>query len=400
MKIGLLKEEKVPSDKRVVLTPSQCRKLLDRYPSVNLVVKKSDVRCFSDDMYLAEGVDIQDSLEDCDVLLGVKEVPLSCLLANKTYLFFSHTIKGQEYNRALLCKMIDLGITMIDYEVLKTKEGKRLLGFGRFAGIVGAYNGLLAYGLKTRRYTLKPANQCIDRFEMEEELNKLSLENEKIIVTGGGRVGIGIIEILKKANIRQVSKLEFMNNDFNEPVFVHLESIDYNIRKDNNKSVKKDFYKNPHLYKSNFMSFAKYADIFIAGHFYAKGSPFLFTREDIKHKNFNIKVVADISCDIDGPVASTIRSSTINDPIYGYNPISEMEDDFMKDNVIAVMAVDNLPCELPNDASFDFGDDLLEKIIPLIVTGDKDQVLENATICKGGDLTVKFEYLRSFINKN
>ncbi len=400
MKIGVLKEEKVPADKRVPLTPKQCRLLLNTYPDIEISVKSSAIRCFSDAMYIAEGIDVVDDLNDCDLLIGVKEVPKESLIANKTYLYFSHTIKEQFYNRELLLKMIELNISMVDYEELRNKQGKRLLGFGRYAGIVGAYNGFLTYGLKSGKYNLKEAHNCEDRIEMESEMSKIKLRNEKIIVTGNGRVGNGIMEIMEKSNVREVSKLEFIQDTFNEAVFVHLNTMDYNVKKDGSITVKQEFYSNPELFKSTFMDYAIHADIFIAGHYYSSGSPFLFTREDAKSPDFNLKVVADVSCDINGPVASTIKPSTIANPIYGYDKQSEQEIDFRNEGSIAVMAVDNLPCELPKDASEDFGNEMLAKIIPSLLISDDEQIIANATICKDGDLTPNFEYLRNYVNGN
>jgi len=400
MKIGVLKEEKVPADKRVPLTPKQCKALLNAYPNLELVVKSSDIRCFSDEMYRNEGIAIVDDVSDCDVLIGVKEVPKSSLIANKTYFYFSHTIKEQPYNRELLLKMMELNISMVDYEVLKNQKGKRLLGFGRYAGIVGAYNGFLTYGLKSGKYNLKTAHNCEDRVEMEGEMSKIKLSNEKIIVTGNGRVGNGILEIIQKANIREVSKSEFLNNTFDEAVFVHLNTMDYNVRIDGSESNKSEFYKQPELYCSSFMDYAKKADFFIAGHYYSSGSPYLFTREDAKCLDFKIKVVADVSCDINGPVACTIKPSTIADPIYGYDKQTGQEVDFSNEDAIAVMAVDNLPCELPKDASEDFGNELLEKILPSLLISDDEQIIANATLCKNGDLTPNFEYLRNYVNGN
>lgn len=400
MKIGVLKEEKVPADKRVPLTPEQCRRLLDTYPDIEISVKSSAIRCFSDAMYIAEGIDVVDDLNDCDVLIGVKEVPKESLIANKTYLYFSHTIKEQFYNRELLLKMIELNINMVDYEVLRNKQGKRLLGFGRYAGIVGAYNGFLTYGLKSGKYNLKVAHNCEDRIEMESEISKIKLSNEKIIITGNGRVGNGIMEIMEKTNIREVSRLEFIQDTFNEAVFVRLNTMDYNVRKDGSITVKQEFYSNPELFKSSFMDYAIHADIFIAGHYYSSGSPFLFTREDAKSPDFNLKVVADVSCDINGPIACTIKPSTIANPIYGYDKQSEQEIDFRNEGAVAVMAVDNLPCELPKDASEDFGNEMLAKIIPSLLISDDEQIIANATICKVGDLTPNFEYLRNYVNGN
>jgi len=296
--------------------------------------------------------------------------------------------------------MMELNISMVDYEVLKNKQGKRLLGFGRYAGIVGTYNGFLAYGLKSEKYNLKAAHNCEDRIEMEFEMSKIKLSNEKIIVTGNGRVGHGIMEIIKKLNIREVSKLEFMHKTFNEAVFVHLNTMDYNVRKDGCIAEKELFYSNPELFKSSFMDYAINADIFIAGHYYSSGSPYFFTKDDAKLSDFNLKVVADISCDINGPIACTIKPSTIDNPIYGYDKQSELEVDFRNEDAIAVMAVDNLPCELPKDASEDFGNEMLDKIIPSLLISDDDKIIINATICESGDLTPNFEYLRNYVNGN
>lgn len=399
MKIGILREEKNPPDKRVALTPKQCRWIL-KNTFLDLVVQTSNVRCFSDKEYIEKGIKVVENLSDCDVLIGIKEVSKSSFIQDKTYFYFSHTIKQQSYNRSLLQKMIEKNIRMIDYEVLKDRNNKRLLGFGRYAGIVGSYNALLTYGLKSDKYKIKAAHKCDGRKEVDSELQKIKLDKEKILLTGKGRVANGSLEILKSAEIKEVSKEEYLSNSFDEAVFCRLETLDYNERIDGSKSEKYDFYTHPEKYKSSFMKYASCTDIFIAGHFYGLGSPYLFTREDAKSDNFKIKVIADISCDIDGPVASTIRSSTILDPIYGYNPEIEKEDDFRKDGVIAVMAIDNLPCELPKDASEDFGDEFIDKILVNLIGEDKDNVIKRATICEEGNLTSNFEYLRDFLNGN
>ena len=396
MNIGILREEKVPVDKRVPFSPSQCKQIITEFPELKIFVQSSDIRCFSDKDYLKHGIPIVDSLESCDVLFGIKEVPKEKLIANKTYLFFSHTIKKQEYNRELLKKMIKLNIRMIDYEVLKYNDGSRILGFGRYAGIIGAYNGLLTYGLKHALYTLKPANKCIDRNEMDNYLNDVKLSNEKLLITGKGRVGSGILETIKKLNIKEVNIDDYLNKRFDQPVYLNLDVMDYNARIDGKDSTFSDFINDSSLYKSTFMKYAAKTDLYFAGHFYATGAPYLFTREDVKSPDFKISVVADVSCDIDGPVATTIKPSTISNPIYGYNRNTEKEDDFMSKDIIAVMAVDNLPCELPKDSSEDFGEHLIKHIIPIINSDNK--IIEGATICKNGDLTKNYEYLRDYVN--
>ena len=397
MKIALLREGKIPADKRVALSPKQCLEVLKQYPGLVLVVQPSPIRKFTDQDYLDLGIILQEDLSDCDVLIGVKEVPKKDLIPHKTYFYFSHTIKEQPYNKSLLLKMLSLNIRMIDYEVLTNEKSKRLIGFGRYAGIVGCYNGFLAYGKRTSSFSLKPAHLCEDRKEMEIELRKIQLEPIKIILTGSGRVGNGILELINIIGIRQVSPNEFLNKSFDEPVFVHLNTLDYNKRIDGSASSKSDFYTNPGSYQSDFLKFAKTAEMFVAGHYYAAGSPFLFTREDAKSKEFKIRTVADVSCDINGPVACTIQPSTIQNPIYGYNPFTELIDDYAKPDVIAVMAVDNLPCELPKDSSIDFGAELIKHILPCLLSTDPHKVIERATICENGKLTEQFSYLESYV---
>ncbi|MBR77523.1 MAG: alanine dehydrogenase [Flavobacteriales bacterium] len=396
MKLGILREEKIPVDRRTPFSPSQCKRIINDFPNIEIYVQSCKFRCYSDHEYLLNNISVLEDISFCDILFGIKEVPIDRLISHKTYFFFSHTIKKQAYNRDLLKKMISLNIRMIDYEVLKFDNGKRILGFGRYAGIIGAYNGLLTYGLKTNLFNLKPAHLCFDRKEMDNQLKKVILKNEKLLVTGKGRVGKGILETLIKLNVTEVNQNDYLTKEFNYPVFLNIDVLDYNERIDKKKSNFLDFINNYKEYKSSFMKFVSKTTIYFAGHFYANGAPYLFTREDVRSKQFNISVIADVSCDIDGPVATTIRASKITDPIYGYNKLTEDEDDFMRDDVVAVMAVDNLPCELPKDASKDFGENLIKYVIPILHSNNS--ILEGATICKDGDLTQNFEYLRDFIN--
>ena len=398
MKIGLLREEKTPKDRRVVLTPNQCKKIIELYPYIEIYVQHSNERCFANHEYIELGIPVVDNLQKCDILLGVKEVPIDQLIANKTYFFFSHTIKKQPYNRLLLKKMIELNIRMIDYEALLDQYNSRLLGFGRYAGIVGGYNALLTYGLKTNRFKIKPAYLCKGITDLEQQIPKIMLKNEKILVTGKGRVGRGVIEMMKKCSIREVNVDDFINKDFQQPVYANLDVLDYNKRIDGFESSKEYFYNFPSQFESSFHKFTSKADIFIAGHYFNEGSPYLLTLDDLKNSSFNIKVIADISCDINGPIISTIRDSKISDPIYGFCRKSFKEVEYSDSNAIAVMAVSNLPCELPKDASYDFGSSMMTKIFPLITSDFNHKILANATICEKGDLTKKFEYLRDYVN--
>src|SRR5690606_26608945 len=320
MKIGIIKEGKTPSDERVPLSPQQCKEVNEKMPSLEVVVQKSDVRRFKDEEYAQLGITLVDDVVDCDVLMGVKEVPIPQLIPNKTYFYFSHTIKKQPYNRGLLQEMMRKNIRMIDYEAITDESGRRLIGFGRYAGVVGAYNTFYAYGMRTNTYELKRACLCDDRKEMERELKKVSLPNNyKIVITGGGRVAGGIEEILNVLNISKVTPDEFLTQTFKHPVYTQLGVTDYNQRKDGKPFTNADFFEHPTEFNSHFFRFAKVADMYISGHFWDEEAPFIFTREDAKSPEFNIKVVGDVSCDIDGPVACTLRPSTIKAPLYGYH---------------------------------------------------------------------------------
>jgi len=398
MKIGIIKESKNPPYRRVVLPPKECAKLVQKYPQLEIRVESSDIRVFSDDDYIFEGIEVVQDISDCDVLLGVKEVPKKVLIPGKKYFFFSHTIKKQPYNRSLLQTILAKNIELYDHEVITNQNNMRLVAFGRYAGIVGAYNGFRTYGLKFKLFNLPKAEVLHDQQMLTEELKKLKLPTIKVILTGTGRVGNGAKEILDGMQMREVSVDDFLNKTFNEPVYVEIDVLDYNKRKDGLVKNELDFFNNPKEYKSDFMRFAKVADMYIACHFYGDGSPYIFTREDAKSKNFNLKVVADISCDIDGPVASTIRPSTIEEPNYGYHPESETEVDFREVDAIAVMAVDNLPCELPKDASEGFGENFAKFVIPAFLNNDKDGVLQRARMTQQGKLTERFSYLQDFVD--
>jgi saccharopine dehydrogenase (NAD+, L-lysine-forming) len=399
MKIGIIREGKVPPDKRVPLTPEQCVKIKEQYPQVDVVVQSSKVRKIQDSEYVAAGISVVDDVSDCDILMGVKEVNKEDLIPNKTYLFFSHTFKKQPYNRDLLRTILNKKIKLIDYEVLTNKQEHRLIGFGRYAGIVGTYNGFLAFGKKQELYDLKPANLCEDRVEMESELTKVKLPaNTKIVLTGFGRVGHGAREILKKLKLKEVSASDFLTKEFNEPVYAQLEVDDYFAKADGTEFDKYAFYESGEGHVSTFNRYLKVADMYIACHYWGSSSPYIFTREDLKEEGLKTSVVADISCDIDGPVASTIRPSTIANPLYGYNPQTEKEDDYMKHGNICVMAVDNLPCELPKDASEDFGNELLKNIFPHLLGEDIEGVIARASQTDlKGNLTPRYQYLKDYV---
>ncbi|MFD1063327.1 NAD(P)-dependent oxidoreductase [Winogradskyella litorisediminis] len=399
MKFAIIKERKNPPDRRVVFSPEKLAEARAQFPNAEFIVESSDIRIFPDAAYSDFGFKVTDDVSDADVMIGVKEVPIDHLIPNKKYFYFSHTIKKQPYNRKLLQAMLDKGIEMYDHETIIKRSGARLIGFGRYAGLVGAYNGFRALGLRDGLFNLPKVESLPDLDAVKAELDKITIPNIKILLTGTGKVAYGAKEILDHLGIKQISDALYLTSEFTEPVYCMADVMEYAKRKDGKVGDKYAFYKDPSGYESNFMPYAKQTDYFIAGHFYGDGAPYLFTREDAKHPDFRINLVADVSCDIDGPVASTIRPSTITDPFYGYNPQTEAEVAFDAKDAITVMAVDNLPCELPKDASEGFGDAFLEHVIPAFFNDDKDGILQRAKMTTSdGKLTKRYNYLQDYVD--
>jgi alanine dehydrogenase len=401
MKIGLIREGKVPVDRRVALPPGHAQKVLQNYPNVEIVAQKSEIRCFPDQEYQDAGIKIVDSLDDCDVIFGVKEVPLPSLLAGKSYFFFSHTIKKQPYNRALLQDILQKNIRLIDYETLTAKNGKRIIAFGRWAGIVGAYNGIWTYGKRYNLFDLRRAHECFDIEDLKSEFSKVKLPPVKIILTGGGRVAKGAMEVLIGMGIRKVTPRQFLEQHFDFPVFCQLNVRNYNKNVDGSDFSRNEFYKAPQRFESDFLEYTQHADILIASAFWDPQAPVLFERKHMVRNDFKITVIADITCDIEGSIPSTKQPSTIAEPVYDYNPCDDqVENPFSDEGNISVMAVDNLPCELARDASESFGNELVSSVLPALLGDDEDDVIKRATITEDGKLTSYFSYLQDYVDGN
>ncbi|WP_432670232.1 NAD(P)-dependent oxidoreductase [Flavobacterium sp. SM2513] len=399
MKFGIIKERKNPPDRRVVFTPDELLRFKKQFPDAEIVVERSDIRVFPDETYEASGFEMSDDLSDCDVLFGVKEVPMDALIPNKKYFFFSHTIKKQPYNRALLQSILEKKVDLYDHETIVDANNKRLIGFGRYAGNVGAYNGIRAFGLKYDLFQLPKAETLNGKAVLVEKLKRLVLPPIKVVLTGSGKVGMGAKEILDAMKMKEVSPQDFLNKKYDSPVYTQIEVGDYYKRLDGGAFVKSEFYKKPSDFTSDFEKFSQVADVFIAGHFYGNNAPYILTNDMLKSAKNNIKVVADISCDVDGPVACTIKASTIADPVFGYLPSEAKEVDMFHPGSIAVMSIDNLPCELPKDASEGFGEMFMNHVIPAFFNDDKDGILHRAQITDKGKLTERFSYLQDFVNQ-
>jgi saccharopine dehydrogenase (NAD+, L-lysine-forming) len=398
VKIGIVRESKIPVDWRVPLRPDHCIALLKKYPNVDLYIQPSDTRCFSNKEYTSLGIKMKEDLSDCDILLGIKEIAEHVLIPNKKYLFFSHTAKKQPQNKKLLQAILEKHIEMIDYEGIKDESGQRLIAFGRFAGIVGAYNSLLLYGRKYQLFDLKPAYKCYNYEELKAELKNLKLPPIKIAVTGAGRVGNGICEVLDFLKIPKVGKKNFLSDNFNEAVYTQLNSEDYHVHKERKAFNKNEFHTHPENFHSEFVSYTKAADILIAGAFWHPKAPVLFTNKDMQATDFKLKLIGDVTCDMKGSIPCTIKPSTIYDPAYDYNPFTEgIEAPFSDEKNITVMAIENLPGELPRDASSYFGEMLIKNVLPDLLSGKYSELIERATIARNGKLTERYKYLEDYV---
>lgn len=398
MKIGILREEKFPRDSRVPLTPSQCKALMERNPAIEIVIQPCKYRCFTNEEFHYQGISMQEDVSDCDFLLGVKEVPPALLIPGKTYIFFSHVIKAQPRNRQMMKAIIEKKIRLIDWECMKDKKGKRLIAFGRWAGIVGAYHAIRMVGFRTSRFRLRQMVDCLNFAEAQKELEKMDLPPVKIVLTGTGRVSEGAAFMLDVAGIKKIAPYNFCHNEFNEPVYTQLSSADMYYKEGQEKFNAEDYHAHPEQYKSSFYPFTKAADVMINGIYWDKRIPVFFTKEQMAEKDFRIKIISDITCDIapESSIPSTLYASSIADPYYGYNPQTGTLTQTFQDESIDVMAIDNLPNELPRDASEDFGNLIISRIVPELLKADSSEMLQNATIAADGKLTKPFAYLQSY----
>ncbi|PHI18371.1 alanine dehydrogenase [Lewinellaceae bacterium SD302] len=396
-KIALIREEKTPPDSRVALTPKQAAKLLKA--GWDITVQPSPRRAFKDEEYVKAGLPLVEDISDRDLLLGIKEVPIDNLIPNKTYCFFAHVIKEQPYNQKLLLALLEKNIRHVDYEVLTDELGNRLIAFGYFAGMVGAHNGVWAYGKRTGKFELPRMNECFDYEEAKSHYDRTKLPEMRVVLTGTGRVGKGAAQVLKDLGLRKVSPKDYLRKDYpGEAIFTQVSAGDYaEHQEEGDEFNKQHFYDNPREYKSKFQPYLSKSDVFINGVYWDNDAPTFFTREDMQRDDFRIQTVADVTCDI-APVASvptTLKASTIADPVFGYDPVSNEEKPAFSSEYVDVMSIDNLPSELPRDASKAFGEMFIERILPAFEK-QNSPLLVRATVTLDGELGPNFQYLVNY----
>jgi alanine dehydrogenase len=392
--IGLIREGKIPADNRVALTPAQC-KWIQKKSDVRIIVQSSEIRCFTDKEYQLAGAAVKEDMNECDILLGIKEVPVEMLLPQKTYLFFSHTKKLQVSNQHLLHAIIRKKITLIDYECLEHTDGTRIIGFGFFAGIVGAHNGMMAYGKRTGAFQLDRVNSTKNLQHLIHTYFGLNLPNIKIAVTGSGRVAHGLLEVMNLLDVHEVETEDYFSRQFPYPVYVHLKGADLYVHKTLNNYNRDDFHENPGNYKSKFTDYLPHTDILMNGVYWEKSIPRLFEADDLSKPYFKIKTIADVTDDKNGSVPCNLGDSTIEDPVYGVDKNTYLKTAPYLPGSVDIMAVGNLPNELPRDASRYFGEQLIKFVLADLIKGGSP-VTDNATIVKSGMLNEPFEYMREF----
>jgi hypothetical protein len=395
IRIGLIQEGKVPADNRVALTPAQCKWLRRQRTDLEIWVEPSATRCHSDREYESAGAILSTDLTKCDIILGIKEVPISKLIPEKTYLFFSHTKKEQPYNQPLFRAMIDQKITLIDYECLEHEDGQRLLGFGFFAGIVGAHNGMMAYGNRTGLYQLERVYKQLSFRDLIHTYFGLKLPNLKIAVTGSGRVAHGILEIMNLLGIHEVEPEDYLARRFSYPVYTQLKGADLYRHKVNGNYNRLHFHDHPDEYECLYHPYCEQTDILMNGIYWDRQMPRLFEKTDVQSDRFITQTIADITDDADGSVPINLGDQSIEDPVYGVDRQSLQKTAPYLPNSIDVMAVGNLPNELARDASRYFGEQLIKHLFEDLI-GQGSPMLERATMLRSGQLTESYQYLRGY----
>jgi saccharopine dehydrogenase (NAD+, L-lysine-forming) len=395
-RIGLIREGRQPADNRVALTPAQCKWILKNSSDIEIEVQHSDTRCFSDKEYQSAGVEVKEDLSDCDLLFGIKEVPIDQLIPDKTYLFFSHTKKKQPRNRDMLRTILDRNIKLIDYECLEHEDGQRIIGFGFFAGVVGAHNGMMAYGNRTGLYKLQRVYKQRSFRELIHTYFGIRLPNVKIAITGSGRVAHGILEIMNLMGIHEVEPEDYLRRRFAYPVYTQLKAADLYRSRITGKYSRPDFHDHPENYECLFLPYTEQTDILMNGVYWDKTVPRLFEKKDVYPETFIIQTIADITDDAEGSVPINLGDQTIEDPVYGVDKKTLAKTEPYLRSSIDLMAVGNLPNELPRDASRYFGEQLIKFVLEDLLKGGS-QIIDRATIAKEGRLTAQFEYLRDYV---
>ncbi len=422
--IGIRREDKNKWEVRVPIIPEAVMFIKNNW-GIKSIVQPFPSRSFKDDEYLINGAEINEDISNADIIFAVKEIPISLLFENKVYLFFSHTIKGQSYNMPLLKALLKNKCTLIDYECIKDNKGRRLVFFGKYAGLSGMIDTL--YGLGKRFEYLgkkspfihvKPAYEYTDLIDAEKHIKSFAaeiVENGLLSplvfgFAGYGNVSKGAQEILDFLPHKVISPEELirfqgkLENKIYKVVFEEKHMV-----KPKNKEYSfdlNDYYNNPDNYESGFEEYLPLINILINAIYWDSRYPRLVTKEYLQNKTHdNLILISDISCDIDGAVEITYKATKPDEPSYVYNAKTNSFLDGFSGEGIVVMAVDNLPCELPRDSSVSFSNSLLPFVKEIALedyTKNFDELtlsdsIKNAIITHKGELTPQYKYLNKYL---
>lgn len=433
MIIGIRREDKNRWEGRVPLVPDDILQLERNYP-FRFIVQPSQIRAFSDDEYREKGITVDEDLSKCDVILGVKEIPSELLLPGKVYIFFSHTIKGQKYNMPMLARLMELQDTLIDYERIVDNTGRRLIFFGRFAGIVGMVDSLwllgkrlAASGILTPFNMIKHTTEYKDLNDVKSHLSRVAgsirkegLPDEVVPFvtgfTGYGNVSKGaqeiydilpVIEIDPEELFKLGKEVRISRNHVYKVVFREKDMF---ARKEDNGFSLEEYYSHPERYKSIFEKYLPLLNLLVNCIYWDERYPRIVTKKFLRetfmeNRPFKLQVIGDISCDVNGSIECNVKTTDVGNPAYVYDPLQDAIRDGVEGRGVVVLAVDNLPCELSRESSIFFSS-VLKRLLPGLLSVDLNSDFENAglpeelkkaTIVYKGALTPEYEYLKQYI---
>ena len=428
-RLGIMKETKNRWERRVPLNPQTVKNLTDQ--GYQVTIQPSETRIYKNEAYLNAGAELNEDLSNCDLIMGVKEIPITGIIPGKPHLFFSHTIKGQDYNMPLLQHVLDNGSTLMDYEKIINSEGKRLVFFGKFAGNAGMVDALWAagqrylqeYGIETpflkvkQSYQYESLQQCLEELqEIGKEIERDGLPAEicpfNICLLGYGNVSIGCQEILKAFPITEVepdslADLE-INHKSNSMYLAVIKEEHLVEKKDGSEFSLSDYFVNGIEYKSKMEQYLPYCTMYMSGIYWASGYPVFLKNSELgklQGKQQKLIMIGDITCDIEGSIEATRKVTMPDNPVFIYNPETDGLTDGFKGAGFAVCAIDNLPCEFPQEAS-DFFNSRLAEFVPAMLDNDYSQPIANSTlptemqpavIARLGKLEDRYQYLEEFL---
>lgn len=432
-RIGIRREDKYAWERRVPLIPRDVKELVEK-DHLEIVVQRSHKRIFTDEEYRQVDIEVAEDLSSCPIIVGIKEIPIPVLERGKTYVFFSHTIKGQSYNMEMLSRMLELSCTLIDYEKVTDEDGRRLIFFGNYAGLAGMIEALWALGKRLVWEGIKNPFQGIDRVlnypslasakaairQVDERIANEGLPEEitPLVVgfAGYGNVSRGAQEILDLLPVREISAHDLtlltqgqtaLNNALYKVVFKEEDMVKrveakrpFNLQ---------EYYQHPERYQGAFERYLAHLSVLVNAIYWDTAYPRLVTKAAIKKmyekSQPRLRVIGDISCDVEGAIECTVKSTDPHNPVYVYNVTDDQAIDGVEGNGPVIMAVEILPAELPREASVYFSG-VLKAYIPAIAqadfTGDFDACglpapIKRAVIVYRGELTPDYSYLRKYL---